>query len=50
MNETAKNACGCGCTDACRAEDVKDDAVKLADFRKANPGCTPETCGTAKQD
>lgn len=48
MSDNAKNACGCGCIDICRAEEVKDDAAKLADFRAANPGCTPKTCACGK--
>lgn len=44
MSETRKHACNCGCVDICRAEEVKDDAAKLADFRRANPGCVPGAC------
>jgi len=48
MSETKKDTCGCGCVDICRAEEVKDDAAKLADFRQANPGCVPGACACGK--
>lgn len=50
MDEKRGDACGCGCVDICRAEEVKDEAGKLADFRQANPGCVPGACACGKAE